>query len=75
MNLKLLAVDVIAKHGNEDVDWLTFSETIWEEAEERNLKLSDDKIEKLTQKLATLVNSAEVIVRWDGNKKRYSISN
>lgn len=78
MNLKAMAVEIIARHGKEDVDFLTFSEAIYEELtgeglEIEELKITESEIDLLTQELATLVNSAEVVISWSGDEEEYSI--
>lgn len=73
MDLQSLAVDIIARHGKKDVDWLTFSETIYSEVEDGGLELSDDEVEKLTKELSKLVNSAKVVIRWEGDSEEYPI--
>lgn len=69
--LKQLALAVITRHGTRDVDYMTYSEIIYDALEERGIECFDEEIQALIDSLNQLVNSAKHFVNWDDDRDEY----
>lgn len=73
MDFKALAVDVIACHGKQDVEWLTIVETVNEEIEDQDLEFSDEEKEKMYHQLINEIHYAKVVISWNDTDDEYEV--
>lgn len=68
MDFKALARDIIKAHGQEDVEWMTISETVRAQNDQLELGLSGEELEDHCDKLFNTIKSAVVTISWNDNE-------
>lgn len=73
MDLKEIAAKIIGEFGKEDLDYLTVTEVVEEAFEAADEEYDEEDVAGISQQVIALVNSAIVIVAWEGDPNEYEI--